>query len=60
MTTAGRPDLTARELPTARFSPGRRWARRVANAVLILGVLMLQCRNVTGESLELPGSFLAR
>jgi hypothetical protein len=36
-----------------------RWARRVANAVLILGVLMLQCRRVTGESLERSGSFLA-
>ena len=36
-----------------------RWARRVANAVLILRVLMLQCRRVTGESLERPGSFLA-
>jgi hypothetical protein len=36
-----------------------RWARRVANAVLILRVLMLQCRNVTGESLERPGSLRA-
>jgi len=36
-----------------------RWARRVANAVLILRVLMLQCRRVTGESLERSGSFLA-
>ena len=36
-----------------------RWARRVANAVLTLRVLMLQCRRVTGESLERPGSFLA-
>ena len=36
-----------------------RWARRVANAVLILRVLMLQCRRVTGGSLERPGSFLA-
>ena len=36
-----------------------RWARRVAHAVLILRVLMLQCRRVTGESLERPGSFLA-
>lgn len=36
-----------------------RWARRVADAVPILGVLMLQCRRVTGESLERPGSSLA-
>jgi hypothetical protein len=36
-----------------------RWARRLASAVLILRVLMLQCRRVTGVSLERPGSFLA-
>jgi len=41
------------------FAGDPRWARRVANAVLILRVLMLQCRRMTGESLERPGSFLA-
>jgi hypothetical protein len=41
------------------YADDPRWARRVANAVLILRVLMLQCRRVTDESLERPDSFLA-
>jgi len=54
---AGRIPAAVRTRQPCAADP--RWARRVANAVLILRVLMLQCRNVTGESLERSGSFLA-
>jgi hypothetical protein len=56
--SAGRIPAAVRTRQPCAGDP--RWARRVANAVLILRVLMLQCRMVTGESLERSGSFLAR
>jgi len=54
--SAGRIPAAVRTRQPCAGDP--RWARRVANAVPILRVLMLQCRRVTGESLERPGSFL--
>ena len=43
------------ELPAGEFEGVHDGQR----AVIILRVLMLQCRRVTGESLERPGPFLA-
>ena len=47
------------ELPAGEFEGVHDGQRRGSGAVIILRVLMLQCRRVTGESLERPGSFLA-
>jgi hypothetical protein len=45
--------------PAGEFEGVPDGQRRGSGAVIILRVLMLQCRRVTGESLERPGSFLA-
>jgi len=47
------------ELPAGEFEGVHDGQRRGSGAVIILRVLMLQCRRVTCESLERPGSFLA-
>ena len=48
------------ELPASEFDGMHDGQRRGSGGVIIiLRVLMLQCRRVTGESLERPGSFLA-
>ena len=48
------------ELSAGEFEGVHDGQRRGSGAVIIiLRVLMLQCRRVTGESLERPGSFLA-
>ena len=47
------------ELPAGEFEGVHDGQLRGSGAVIILRVLMLQCRRVTCKSLERPSSFLA-